>query len=193
MLKDIFVSTVRVKLLKILLPQSDSEFHVRALVRSVGTEINAVRRELTRLQKIGLLKRRPSGNKVYYKVNTHSVYYPELLSLVSKEMGLGKAIIENAKSLGDIKYAVLSKAYSRGRQSSMLDIDLLIIGDVNLTVLEKIIKDEESKTGREVHYTVLSEEEFLYRKRKNDNFITSVLSQSRTMLLGDEEAFCKLS
>ena len=32
-------------------------------------------------------------------------------------------------------------------------------------------------------------EEFKHRKRKNDNFIIKVLSQSRTMLIGDEEKF----
>lgn len=193
MLKDIFVSEVRVKILKIMLPNPDKPYHVRALVRAVGTEINAVRRELKRLTNLGLLKRRPSGNRVYYTINTSSIFYPDLLSLISKEYGLGEQIIKNAKQLGNVKFAVLSRAFSRGRESSMLDVDLFLVGSVNFDVLEEIIKEEQARTGREVHYSVMGDEEFLFRKRKNDQFIIRVLTQSRSMLIGDEEKFCSLS
>ena len=193
MLNEIFVSEVRVKILKLMLPAPEKPFHVRALVRAVGTEINAIRRELNRLTKLGLLKRRPSGNRVYFTVNTGSIYYPELLSLVSKENGLGQKIIQQSKQLGDVRFAILSRAFARGRVSSILDIDLFIVGSLNLEVLERIISEEEKSTGREVHYSVMGEDEFLFRKRKNDQFVMRILTQSRTMLLGDEEEFCSLS
>ena len=192
MLKDIFVSEVRVNILTVMLPNPDKPYHVRALVRAVGTEINAVRRELKRLTKLGLLKRRPSGNRVYYSVNTDHVYYSDLLSLVIKEKGLGFKIIKNKKQLGDIKFAVLSRAFARGRESSMLDIDLFIVGVVTMEVLEKIISEEQANDGREIHYTVMGEDEFQFRKRKNDQFIGRVLAQTRTMLIGDEEEFCSI-
>ncbi len=193
MLNEIFVSEVRVKILKLMLPAPEKPFHVRALVRAVGTEINAIRRELNRLTKLGLLKRRPSGNRVYFTVNTGSIYYPDLLSLVSKESGLGQKIIQQAKQLGDVRFAMLSRSFARGRNSTILDIDLFIVGSLNLEVLEKIISEEEKSSGKEVHYSVMGEDEFLFRKRKNDQFVMRILTQSRTMLLGDEEEFCSLS
>ncbi|MEN9389091.1 MAG: hypothetical protein RLY61_175 [Candidatus Parcubacteria bacterium] len=193
MINELFVSEVRVKILKLMLPNPSTPFHVRALVRAVGTEINAIRRELNRLTKLGLLKRRPSGNRVYFTVNTASYYYPELLSLVSKEMTLGLKIISSAKQLGGVKFAVLSRAFSRGRQSSLLDIDLFLVGSLNLEVLEKIIAEEEKNLEKEIHYSVMGEDEFLFRKRKNDQFVMRILTQSRTLLIGDEEEFCSLS
>ena len=114
MLKDVFISEVRVDILKLMLPFPDKPFHVRALVRAVDTEINAIRRELDRLHSLGILRKRPSGNRLYYSVDTSSPYYPELLSLVAKEEGVGSEIIKSAKKLGNIKYAVLSRAFSRG-------------------------------------------------------------------------------
>jgi DNA-binding transcriptional ArsR family regulator len=192
MLKDFFVSEVRVKILKTLLPNPSKAFHVRALVRAVGTEINAVRRELKRLTRAGLLIRRPSGNRVYYTVNTSNRYYPELLSLITKEYRLGAKIIENEKELGDVKFASLSRAFSRGRKSSTLEVDLFIVGSVNMEVLEKIIGQEELKRDGEINYTVMGNEEFMFRKRRNDQFIARVLSQSRTMLIGDEEEYCAI-
>lgn len=192
MLKDIFVSEVRVKILKIMMLNPTKQYHVRALVREVGTEINAVRRELARLTGIGLLRRRQSSNRIYYAVDTNSLYYPELLSLAAKETYVGADLINNAKYLGNVKYVVLSRAYLRGRVSTVLDVDLFIVGSVNLEVLEKIIKAEQTRVGRDVNYSVMGEEEFIFRKRRNDQFIAKVLSQSRTMLIGNEEEFCAL-
>lgn len=192
MLKDIFVSEVRVKILKIMMLNPTKQYHVRALVREVGTEINAVRRELSRLTNMGLLRRRQSSNRIYYTVDTNSLYYPELLSLVAKETHIGIDIINNAKYLGNIKYVILSRAYLRGRVSTVLDVDLFIVGSVNLDVIERIVKSEQLRVGRDFNYSVMGEEEFIFRKRRNDQFIAKVLSQSRTMLIGDEEELCAL-
>jgi predicted transcriptional regulator/predicted nucleotidyltransferase len=190
MLKDLFVSEVRIRILKTMLKNPEKAFHVRGLVRAVNTEINAVRRELDRLTSVGLLRKRQSGNRIYYNVNTSSILFPELLSLVSKEEGLGADIIRNIKKLGGIEFAVVSRAFLRGRQSTVLDVDLFIVGTVNMPILEEIIKRNEKLLGKEINYTVMPADEFIFRKRKNDSFISRLMAQSRTMLIGDEEEFC---
>lgn len=193
MLKELFVSEVRVNILKRMLPTPDKPYHVRALVRAVKTEINAVRRELARLYRIGLLRKRPSGNRIYYTVDTSSPFYPELLALIAKDKGIGGGIIANLKKLGDVRFAVLSKAYIRGRVSSVLDVDLFLVGEVNLSTLKELVDIEQQKTGQEINYSVMSLEDFVFRKRKGDTFINKILSQSRAMLVGDEEEFSKIS
>lgn len=192
MLKDIFVSEVRVKMLTLLLTSPDQSMHVRDIVRRVGTEINAVRRELQRLTRAGLVKRRPRGNKVFYDLNTQYIYYPELLSLVAKESGLGSELLKAAKDLGKLKFAVLSKAFVRGRIAETLDVDLLIVGSVDAALLKSIIAKAEAEHKHEINYTVMGEDEFLFRKRRRESFIIQILSQSRIMLVGDEEEFCSL-
>lgn len=189
MLQELLISKVRVSILQVMLPFPEKSYHVRALVREVNTEINAVRRELSRLTKIGLLRKRPSGNRIYYSVDTSSPLYPELLSLVAKEFGLGSEIIKNAKKLGDIRFAVLSRGFSRGRKASVFDVDLFVVGSVNLEELGAIVKKHESRLAREINYSVMSSNDFDFRKRKNDSFILKILSQGRTMLIGDEEEF----
>ena len=192
MLKDVFISEVRVDILKIMLPFPDKPFHVRALVRAVDTEINAIRRELDRLHSLGILRKRPSGNRLYYSVDTSSPYYPELLSLVAKEEGVGSEIIKSAKKLGNIKYAVLSRAFSRGLKRSVLDVDLFIVGKADLDVLQEIVGRYEDKIGREINYSVMPPGDFEHRKRANDPFVMRIMSQSRTMLIGDEEEFSSI-
>jgi hypothetical protein len=103
---------------------------------------------------------------------------------------VGGLIMKNIKDLGTIKFAVLSTAFLRGRKSTVLDVDLFIVGDVNLEVLKRVVSMGEREMNREINYSVMSEEDFMFRKRKNDHFVSKILSQSRTMLIGDEEEFC---
>lgn len=193
MLKDLFVSEVRINILRLMLGHPDEQFHVRAIVRAVDAEINAVRRELAKLEEMGLLRKRQSGNRLYYKVDTSHIYYSELLAIVSKSEGVGELILKNAKDLGAIKFAVLSTAFLRGRKSTVLDVDLFVVGEVNLEVMKRIISTAEREMGIEINYSVMTEEDFTFRKRKNDHFISKVLTQSRTMLIGDEEEFCAVA
>lgn len=194
MLEKLLVSGVRIKILRAMLTRPGEQFHIRGLVREVGTEINAVRRELSNLELVGLLFSRKSGNRVYYTVNIHSIYYPEFLALIAKEFGLGNNIITGEKRLGDIKFAVLSRAFAgKRRKSSSLDVDLFVVGKVNIDALEDIIRKEQELRGQEINYSVMGEDEFNYAKRKNDQFVIRVLLQSRIMLIGDEEEFCSLS
>lgn len=193
MLKDLFVSEVRLKVLKLMLTRPEEQFHVRAIVRAVNAEINAVRRELAKLEGMGLLRKRQSGNRIYYTADTSHMYYSELLAMVSKEDGVGGLILKHAKELGTIKFAMLATAFLKGRKSSVLDVDLFMVGDLDLEVLKKIVAMGEREMGVEINYSVMSEEDFTFRKRKNDHFISKILTQSRTMLVGDEEEFCSVA
>jgi hypothetical protein len=42
--------------------------------------------------------------------------------------------------------------------------------------------------GGEINYTIMSEEEFDFRKKRTDPFIMGILAGSRVMLIGDEES-----
>lgn len=193
MLKDLFVSEVRINILRLMLTGPNEQFHVRAIVRAVDAEINAVRRELAKLEEMGLLRKRQSGNRLYYKADTSHIFYSELLAMVSKKEGVGGLILKNAKDLGTIKFAVLSTAFLRGRKSTVLDVDVFVVGDIDLEVMKRLISISEREMGVEINYSVMSEEDFTFRKRKNDHFISKVLTQSRTMLVGDEEEFCAVA
>ena len=94
-LQDIITSEVRVRLLIELFSDVNNNLYVRELTRRVGTEVNAIRRELKRLSKAGIVKKEQRGNRLYYIVRKDYVYYYELLSMISKESGIGKMILEN--------------------------------------------------------------------------------------------------
>jgi len=188
-LKKLFVSAVRIKILDLMLLDPTKSLHVRAIVRRVGAEINAVRRELENLTNIGLFTRRRSSNRLYYTVDTNHVFYSELLSLLSKERGLGAEIIKNIDSLGDVEFAILSLEFLRGRKATALDVDLFLVGDIDTEALELLVKVQEKVLNREVNFSVMASEDFRHRKRKHDQFVFKVLAQGRCMLVGDDQSF----
>lgn len=186
MLEELFVSRVRVKILQLFLSSSDQLLHVREIVRRVDEEINAVRRELARMEKYGMASSEWRANRRLYKFRKDYVYYRELLSLVAKSVGLGGAIVKNKAKLGRIKFAFITTRFFKGI-SGQEDVDVLIVGQVVLPELQAIIADEQSRRENEINYSFMDEPEFTFRVKRRDPFIIRVLIQSKIMLIGDEE------
>jgi len=187
MLADIIVSKVRVKLLQVFLSQPEEIFYVRQLVRAIEEEINAVRRELLRMEKAGMVKKENRGNRLYYSFNKNYLLYGDLLSLVNKTTGLGGQIVKNKNKIGRLKYALLSGRFVRHLPIKEGMVDLLVVGEVVLPELTKVVQQEESKLGREINYSIMSSQEFDFRKKRKDPFLLGILAGSRVMLIGDEE------
>ncbi|OGH37509.1 MAG: hypothetical protein A3B44_02860 [Candidatus Levybacteria bacterium RIFCSPLOWO2_01_FULL_38_21] len=188
MFADLITSKSRVKLLNIFFGNSSEMFHVRELVRRTGDEINAVRRELSFLEKKGILGKEPRANRIYYSLSKNYPFYFDLLRIGVKTVGLGADILRNKAKLGKIKYAMFSGKFARKMKVEPDEINLLLVGTVVLPELTLLIRAEEKRLNTEINYTVMSEEEFDFRKKRRDPFILSILSGSRIMLIGDEES-----
>lgn len=188
MLADLITSKSRVKLLNVFLSYPSDMFHVRELVRRTGDEINAVRRELSYLEKNGILTKEPRANRVYYYLSKNYEFYYDLLRIGSKTIGLGHGILSNRVKLGKIKYAMFSGRFARRLPKGPEDVDLLVVGSIVLPELALLVRDEEKRLDTEINYTVMTDEEFEFRKKKRDPFILSILSGSRVMIIGDEES-----
>ncbi len=187
-LGDIITSKVRIKILELFFGNSDEMYHVRGIVRETKEEINAVRRELARMEKAGILKKEPRGNRIYYWVNSDYPMYGDLISLVAKTMGLGAEIIANKKKVGNPSFVMFSGNFVRRKtRRNEDDVEILVVGNIVLPELATLIRVEESKRGQEVNYTVMSREEFDFRKKRRDPFLLRILSGSRVMIIGDEE------
>jgi hypothetical protein len=187
-LSDIITSKVRIKILELFFEDITEMYHVRGIVREIKEEINAVRRELERLEGAGILKKESRGNRLYYWVRDDYEYFGDLLSMVAKSKGLGAEIITNSKKIGKLNYVMFSGKFVRRKSNKKdEDVDILVVGDVVLPELANVIRVEESKRGKEINYTVMSREEFDFRKKRRDPFLLGILSGSRVMIVGDED------
>ncbi len=187
MLKDLVVSKTRVKLLETFLSDPTQMYHVRELVRKTEEEINAVRRELARMEEAGMVKKEPRGNRLYYWFRKDYIFYSDLLSLIAKSTGIGDQIIKNRHKLGRVHLAMLSGRFVRHESKSQIEeVDLLIVGDINLPELSAIVRAEEQNRGQTINYTPMTEEELKFRRTRRDPFLLSILTNSRVMIIGSD-------
>ena len=188
MLQALFSSRVRVRLLTIFLLNPDSRFHACALVPMVGAQYSVVWKELKRLEHAGLLLSESSANTKVYYVNLHFPILPELRSIILKTAGAGDMIQQELEGIGKIEKAFVFGSFASGNADRQSDIDLMLVGKVELTRLAPVVARLEKELGRAVNYTVFTNEEWVERQRKHDPFIENVLNSPKVMLMGAENA-----
>ncbi len=188
-LHDLVVSKVRVKVIEAFFQQPDEMLYVREITRMINEEINAVRRELERLLECGLIKSEQRGNRLYYSLNKRYLFFQELQQIVAKSTGLGRKLRRLRRKLGTIDYAMFSGRFIRGLKPVRDEVDILIVGDVVLSELEALMKEEQVRVNRELNYAVFSLEEFEFRKARRDPFVMEILYDSRVMVIGSEDDF----
>lgn len=189
-LSDFIVSKVRVKLLKTFLENPKEMYHVRDLVRRTNEEINAVRRELARMETAGMVGKEKRGNRLYCWFKNDYPYFQELLGLVAKSTGLGFEIRKNRGKLGKVSFVMFSGEFAKHiDRKDKEQVDVLVVGDIVLPELALLIRQEEGRRGTEINYTPMTREEFEFRKSRRDPFVLGILSGSRIMIIGNEEEF----
>ncbi len=186
-LKSLLVSKTRLKLLQVFGVQPGKMFYIRDLTRKINEEINSVRRELLNLKATGILESERRANKLFFWMNKKHPFYGDILSLINKTSGLGAKIINDRQRLGTIKFVIFSGKFVRRAKTTADDVDVLIIGSVILPEIGALIREEETKIGREINYTVMEANEFSFRKKNKDPFLTKILGESRVMIFGDEQ------
>ena len=191
MLEDLIISKTRIKILNLFLENPGKIYYVREITRRIDEEINAVRRELAFLEKKAILRKEPRANRLYYGVRRDYSFLVDLLNVWTKTSGLGGAILKGRGKLGKIRYVSMSGKFAHNLEREPDDVDLLVVGYVVLPELSLIVRVEEGRRGKEVNYTVMTEEEFAFRKKRNDPFIQKILTASRLMIIGDEEELLK--
>lgn len=172
MLKTLLGSGARVKLLRKFLLHPEREFYVRELSRDLDEQINGVRRELSKLKKIGLLRLRSRGKRKYYFVNTDFILFPPLRSLFLASIFDKEDLSKSIAALGNVDLLILSGIFTKNKNSH---VDLLVVGDIDKNTLAAFM-DNYSQDGNQIRYSLMTTENFLYRYEYNDSFVTSLLS-----------------
>ncbi|MFH1563742.1 MAG: nucleotidyltransferase domain-containing protein [Nitrospirota bacterium] len=86
-----------------------------------------------------------------------------------------------------IKFAFIYGSYAKGTQEKESDIDLMIIGEVDLDELNDEINTMEEQLNRELNYMVFDEAEYKKRKEEKDGFLLEVIRDKKIVLIGKED------
>lgn len=187
MLHYIIPSKTRRKILALFFENPTNSYHLRKVGREVGGEINAVKRELDILDKANVLLKEKRLNKVIFTLNTRYRFYNEFLSLFVKNSQFANSFYNAQSRLGKIQFIVVSYDFINKKPIRESEIYILVIGVIVASELALIIKKAEETFPFEINYTVMTHEEFKYRKKNNDPFIWGFLHKPKIMIAGSEE------
>jgi predicted nucleotidyltransferase len=187
MLTALITSNARRALLTLFLTHPDERFYQKQLIRELGLSPSLVQTELRRLEEAGLLTSTREANARYFTVDTSCPIYPELKSIIFKTVGLADYLRSSLDAIGDIKVALIYGSVARNVEDVRSDVDVLVIGDVDMDALDGAVDSAERAIGREINTNVYTRDEWASRSRAGQAFATDILSGPKIFLMGDED------
>ena len=201
MIEQLFGSKTRVKLLRLFFSNPNRSFYVREITRKIDEQINSVRRELSNLLSIGIISSDTTNNRLYYEANKEYEFFKPLemifgsaeatqTAATDEEVVLPAAPkvvdpeIAELSSLGNVELALYTGQFTRDELSG---IDMLIVGDINQTKLQKFMAALEEKEKKEIRFVAMNPTEFNYRQQVKDRFITNVLAAKKQILIDKKQ------
>ncbi len=167
MIETLISSKTRIKLLMKFFLNSQNTAYLRNLEEEFGESTNAIRLELNKFEKAGLLLSSSLGNKKIFKVNISHLFFKDIQSMIMKVVGLDQIIDYVIKRLGDIEEVYLVGKFARGLESDI--IDLVFVGKIDRNYLLELVEKAEKKIKKKVRYVIFSPEEFDIKKIKEEN------------------------
>jgi predicted transcriptional regulator len=180
-IEKVFGSRTRVKIITLFTTGISRPYYVREIARTINERLNAVRRELDILQKIGMLDSYDSKRRKFYTVNQQFILLTELTSIMQKAgPEVDDGLFKNIERLGDIRYACASGLFTGTAEAPT---DLLVIGNVDESKLELFVKRIEGRIGQEVSYTPITENEYQYRINFKYVFLKNIFSNPHKVIV----------
>jgi len=168
---------------------------VRELARLADVQLNAIRREISNLARVGLIA--PADVKdsakdadvgtvrsKYFKLNGGCLLFFELKALLLKALILREQeFVELMKEkAGKLKLLLLTGNFSGEPEG---ETDVLLVGEIKPMVISRIISEFEKKTGKSVRYTLMNEEEFRERMEIGDKFLYGIFEGKHVKVVDD--------
>ncbi len=184
-LAEILSSRVRAEIFRLLFSGNGNELHVREIWRRSGFNDRGIRQELEKLERRELVKKRKSGNRLYYRANPEHPLYQEIHNLVLKTSGLVD-VFKEALIDKRIKVAFVFGSIAEGEERAGSDVDMMIIASLGTRELSGMLSGVTDKIGREINPHIFDEKEFRKRIQDKDHFVTRVMESPKIFIIGDE-------
>lgn len=192
-LEELFDSPVKVRLLKLFLRNPETSFVLFDIVSRTKLRALALRPQLERLRRAGVIRvykrkrkqkqksKNNSKENIYY-LNKQFVFIEELAGLVLKSSPASKTkMLRRIKNLGKVKLSILAGIFINESASR---IDFLLVGDnISQKRFNNFIRSLEAESGSEIKSVLISTEEFNYRFHMFDRFLRDILEHPHEKLI----------
>ncbi len=159
MLDTLITSKTRIKLITKFFLNKDSNSYLRNLESEFNESTNAIRHELNKFEKAGLLKSYSEGNKKMFHANTEHPLFSDIRSILLKHLGFDHIIEKVIHKLGDVLSVFIVGDFANGLDSNV--IELIFVGEsINSKYLSELIEKAEEMIKKEIRYRIFSFSEY---------------------------------
>lgn len=190
-LDQLFGSKTRVEVLSLFVLHPKEKFYLREIERRTGQDISPIKKELDRLEKMGLVLSTTDGNRRYVTMNEKCEIYSEIKNLILKTVALGDTLKKHLKYLEGIEVAFIYGSFAKGNEHEKSDIDLFVVWNVPGIKLQSVLSKAKASVGREINCSNFMRGEIQKRMTQKDPFIKEVLDGKKIFLIGSEDDFKK--
>jgi len=185
-LEKLLDSVPKARILRIFMQNPGQSFTFDMIVQKSNVKGVQVRREINTLLKLGIISEKKMKTKktktLVYVVNQDFEIFQELRNLIIKSSVVSKKnLLRKLKKLGRIRLAMIAGTLinnDRGRTDL-----LLVADDITKGKMERFLSELESEIGKQVHYTLMTKDEFIYRTNMYDRFLRDILEAPHEKLI----------
>jgi hypothetical protein len=167
MIQTLISSKTRVKLLLKFFLNSNTKSYLRNLESEFGESTNAIRLELNKFEKAGMLLSEQEGNKKLFKANVKHPLYKDINNIVFKYIGLDWIVDYVVAKLGNLEKVYLTGSFANGLDSP--SIDLLFVGDIDIVFLDELCQKVKKKLHKDISYKVFDTKSLNVHIKQNDD------------------------
>jgi hypothetical protein len=167
MIQTLISSKTRVKLLLKFFLNSDTKSYLRNLEAEFGESTNAIRLELNKFEKAGMLLSELEGNKKLFKANVKHPLYKDINNIVFKYIGLDWIVDYVVEKLGSLEKVYLTGSFANGLDGKT--IDLLFVGVIDEVFLKELCQKVKKKLNKEISYEVIHSEDLMIHLKESES------------------------
>ena len=164
----------------------DQALHVREIARRTGFAAPTVARELRLLEEAGVLTSETAGRQLEYRANPACPLFPELKSLAAKTWGIRGRIATALGGLAGIDCAFVFGSFAAGEPHAGSDVDVIVLGSIELAVLAEVASRVTSEVGRPVNPRLYRPAEWSRKLGEGNHFVSSAAAGLKLFVVGDE-------
>jgi len=188
-LSNALFSKVQQRVLALIFSHPERSFYTSEIVRKVRSGVGAVERELSKLERSGLVTIQRIGNQKHYRANQAAPIFEDLQGLVEKTVGLAEPIKKSFEPYADgIRSAFVYGSVAKGADTAHSDIDLMVIGEgLNYSDLYTAAENVERKLRRKVHPLFLSPDDWRRKTSDKGSVFSKIKHSPKIFIIGSEK------
>jgi predicted nucleotidyltransferase len=173
-------------LLRLFYTNPEQDFYIQEIGRILGKKPGVFQKTLYAMESEGLLTSEYKANARFFRANADYPLYEEYKSVVFKTIGVVGSLKKILGKAGMIDFAFLYGSFAKNQESSVSDIDLILIGSPDENAIIRDFDELEKALKREINYKLYSLEEWQASVKKKDPFLLGIIKDQKIMVVGDE-------